>query len=80
MRTNEQIIEELASQKGYIYTGNNLHTFAEWKEKGYIPIRGQKAFIKCRLWSKGKNRRLIPSALFTREQVTRINNDSFIVV
>lgn len=80
MRTNAEIIKELASQKGFIYTGDNLYTYAEWLQKGYAVVRGQKAFIKTRLESKGKNRRLIPAALFTREQVVKINNNSLIVV
>ena len=80
MKTNAEIITALASQKNFNYTGDNLHTFPEWKEQGYIPMRGQKAFIKTRLWSKGNNKRLIPASLFTFEQVTKINNNSLVVV
>ena len=27
-----------------------LHTFAEWKSRGYIVKRGERAAMKCRIW------------------------------
>lgn len=80
MKTNAEIITALASQKNFTYTGDNLYTYAEWLQMGYAVTRGQKAFIKTRLWSKGNNKRLIPASLFTFEQVTKINNNSLVVV
>lgn len=69
---NLEIIASEALKKNFNFTGDNLHTFAEWKSKGYHIIKGQKAFIKCRTWSEGINKRLTPSVLFTDRQVLRI--------
>ena len=68
--SNLEIINHEASKKGFIYTGDNLHTFAEWKALGRSVIKGQKAFIKTRLWSLGENKRLRTAILFRRDQVT----------
>lgn len=71
--TNKEIIALEATKKGFDYTGNNLHTFVEWKDQGYTVIRGQRAYIKTRLWTQGINKRLIPNQLFRVDQVTKVN-------
>ena len=67
--SNLEIINHEASKKGFVLTGNNLHTFTEWKAQGMSVKKGQKAFISTRLWSSGENRRLVPAYLFKDTQV-----------
>ena len=73
LKSNHDIILREANQKGFNYTGDNLFTFVQWRKRGYIVVRGQKAFIKLRLWTYGDNKRLLPAQLFTREQVTKLD-------
>ena len=73
LKSNHDIILREANQKGFNYTGDNLFTFVQGQQRGYTVARGQKAFIKLRLWSYGKNRRFIPAQLFSREQVIKAN-------
>jgi hypothetical protein len=72
MNKNHEIITQAASQKNFIYNGNNLHTYGEWLQLGYVPTKGQRAFIKTRLWSTGINKRLKSVALFRDDQVVKI--------
>ena len=71
--SNLEIINQEASQKGFIYTGDNLYTYGQWLKLGYHVIRGQKAFIRARLWSTGENKRLKQSFLFTDTQVLKLS-------
>jgi len=71
-KSNHEIITLAAKQKNFPYNGNNLHTYGEWLQLGYVPTKGQRAFIKTRLWSTGINKRLKPAALFKDDQVVRI--------
>jgi len=73
LKSNHDIISQEACQKGFNYTGENLFTFEQWRQRGYAVVKGQKAFLKLRLWSYGENRRFIPAQLFSREQVTKVN-------
>ena len=73
LKSNHDIILREANQKGFIYIGDNLLTFVQWRQRGYSVVKGQKAFIKLRLWTYGENKRLLPAQLFTREQVTKLD-------
>ena len=48
--SNKEILTTESALRGFIYTGDNLKTFAEWKKAGYTVIKGQKAFISTNLW------------------------------
>lgn len=78
--TNQEIITIEAFQKGFNYTGDNLYTFVEWHEQGYSIVKGQKAFITTRLWSKGINKRLRVMYLFKHDQVIRNLDHVFHIV
>ena len=80
LRLNAEIIEHEAIKNGFNYDGNNIHTFVEWRDKGYFPVRGQKAFIKIYLWTKGENRRKTLVGLFTIEQVEKLTRMELVVV
>ena len=77
---NREIITQEALMKGFKYDDNNLDTFDGWEEKGYYPRRGQKAYIRTHLWTKGKNRRKILEYLFRYDQVEKIGRDMLISV
>jgi len=70
---NRKIIYQEAAKKGFNYTGDNLHTYSDWKYKGFVPKRRQRAFIKPHLWTRGENRRRIIVGLFRLDQVIRFN-------
>ena len=80
LRLNAGIIKREAIKNGFNYDGSNIFTFAEWKDKGYFPVRGQKAFIKIHLWTKGENRRKTLVGLFTSEQVEKLTRRELVVV
>jgi hypothetical protein len=77
---NREIIAQEAFLRGFNYTGDNLHTYEGWKQKGYMVKRGQKAFIKTHLFTNGKNRRKVLEYLFTSSQVTKVNVGQLIMV
>lgn len=52
--TNEDIIRMAKKEHG---VHEEAHTFAEWKRKGYVVRRGEKALFKVKIW------------IFTKEQV-----------
>lgn len=84
-KTNKELIQEVIELQGinFNYDGTNLKTFAEWRKCGYVVQKGQKAFIKVKLWTpikkKEKDKKgneievtkfyLKMAALFTRDQV-----------
>lgn len=78
--SNHEIITQEASKRDYYYNGSNIHTYSEWLELGYVPARGQRAFIKTRLWTKGVNRKKVLIGLFTIEQVTKVVTKDLISV
>lgn len=52
MTNLELIIEHLEENEiDFQYDGNNLLTFAQWKQKGYSVSKGQKAFTQVALWT-----------------------------
>ena len=61
-----------------------IHTFAEWKNKGYKVIKGQKAVAKFPIWIPTKKKTdnnkmeirfwLKNSAWFSKSQVEKIEN------
>lgn len=60
--TNTEIIE---NAKMLYSIEEELHTFAKWKELGYVPQKGQHAIIKERLWkSVIKHKKLLQKDLF----------------
>ena len=69
--SNLEIINQEASKKGFIYTGDNLFTFGEWHTMGYKINKGEKSFITTRLWSSGSNKRLKSVSLFRIDQVKK---------
>ena len=72
LKSNHDIILREANQKGFNYTGDNLLSYAQWIKRGYVIIRGQKAFIMVYLWNQGENRRKVLTGLFTSDQVQKI--------
>jgi len=80
LKSNHDIILREASQKGFNYTGDNLFTFIQWKSKGYMITRGQKAFIMLYLWNQGENRRKVLTGLFTSDQVQKSRCNQLVVV
>jgi len=80
LKSNYDIILREANQKGFNYTGENLLSYVQWKSKGYMIIRGQKAFIMLYLWNQGENRRKILTGLFTSEQVQKVRCNQFSMV
>jgi len=70
-KSNYDIILREASKKGFVYTGENLLSYVQWKSKGYMITRGQKAFIMVHLWNQGENRRKVLTGLFTSDQVQK---------
>jgi len=73
-KTNYEIISIIANAKGFSYNGENVHTWNEWKEKGFSVIKGEKAFIQTYLWTKGINKRFVPAILFNVNQVVKIRS------
>lgn len=80
LKSNYDIILREASQKGFNYTGDNLLSYVQWKSKGFMIKRGQKAFIMVHLWNKGENRRKVLTGLFTLDQVQKIRFNQLIMV
>jgi len=80
LKFNQEIIAQEAILKGFNYTGDNLHTFAQWRTKGCMVRKGQKAFIKTHLFTLGKNRRKVLEYLFTDKQVEKVGWKELIVV
>lgn len=87
--TNKEIIFNECLLKGYPYNGENLFTFQEWRQRGYTVKRGEKAFLKCKLWKRvtktvtcpktGKDIKengfiLANASLFTIDQVTALED------
>ena len=81
--SNSEIIQTEAILKGFQYTGYNLYTFQEWKKRGYSVKKGEKTFIKTRLWRKITNTNkktgekeskiiLVTACLFNDKQVEKI--------
>jgi len=71
--SNQEILLNEITKKGFMYTGDNLHTYPEWINLGYSVKRGQRAYIKVRIWSSGVNRRKIPGNFFTIDQVLKMS-------
>jgi len=87
MATNLEMITEVAMMAGFNFDGENLKTFQEWKRAGFSVKKGEKATFKLSLWKpftkkikdeesgeekKEQRFKLVPSALFTPEQVQPI--------
>jgi hypothetical protein len=81
--SNLEIITNESTLKNFPYDGSNLLTFGEWKKRGYVPRKGEKAFLSTKLWKKttkidkqtGKTESffcLVTSHLFTFDQVTKL--------
>lgn len=82
--SNMEIILGESIAKNYNYTGDNLFTFAAWKNKGYSVKKGEKAFITTQLWKsvtykdkktqESKSKMILTKAfLFNIDQVEKIN-------
>lgn len=77
--TNSEIIE---NAKMLYDIKEKLHTFAKWKELGYVPQKEQHAIIKERLWKSvtklnkdGKKKTsmlMTTAALFSESQVVKL--------
>jgi len=80
LKSNHDIISQEANQKGFNYTGDNLLSYVQWKSKGYMITRGQKAFIMVYLWNTGENRRKVLTGLFTSDQVQKSRYNQFSMV
>ena len=80
--TNQEILLMESNLRGFEYDGENLHTYAEWKSRGKQVKKGEKAFLKCKLWkyTKSKDKEgnelkkcyLVNASLFTDEQVEEL--------
>lgn len=81
--SNQEIISNESMLKNFPYDGSNLLTFGEWKKKGYVPRKGEKAFLSTKLWKKvskkneqtGKTESffvLVNAFLFTSAQVVKL--------
>ncbi len=81
--SNLEIIKSESTFKNFPFDGENLFTFQEWKARGYIVQKGQKAFLTTKLWKKvtkvnketGKTESyfvLVPAYLFTVQQVKKL--------
>ena len=79
-KSNHEIISIIANAKGYLYNGENIFTYAEWKERGFSIIRGEKEFARTYLWTRGINKRFVQSSIFTIDQVIRMSVKSLVVV
>jgi len=90
MATNLEMITEVAMMAGFNFDGENLKTFQEWKRAGFSVKKGEKATFKLSLWKpftkkikdeesgeekKEQRFKLVPSALFTPEQVQPIGEE-----
>ncbi|MGF9741603.1 ArdC family protein [Priestia megaterium] len=90
MATNLEMITEVAMMAGFNFDGENLKTFQEWKRAGFSVKKGEKATFKLSLWKpftkkikdeetgeekKEQRFKLVPSALFTPEQVQPISEE-----
>ena len=83
--TNSQIIETERALHGITC---EVHTFAAWKQMGYVVKKGEKAAICTQLWKKVKKKAkeegedpeekfvLVKSYLFTENQVEPIAKKS----
>jgi len=79
LKSNHDIILSEANQKGFVYTGDNLLSYAQWLKRGYAITRGQKSFMKIYLWNQGGNRKIL-TGLFTSEQVQKTRCNQLIMV
>ena len=48
--TNKELLKLACMEVGYLYDGENLFTYNEWKKRGYQVKKGEKCFLKTRLW------------------------------
>ncbi|MBS5307742.1 ArdC family protein [Clostridium sp.] len=81
--SNREIISTEAMLRGFEYTGDNLFTFQEWKNRGYSVKKGEKAFLQTSIWKrttkKDKDGKEISkmfmtkASLFTIDQVQLLN-------
>jgi hypothetical protein len=83
--SNLEIVSSESMLRNFPYNGENLFTFKEWLNRGMIVQKGEKAFIKTKLWQKTikkdketgeiKNYFVLVNAnLFTENQVKPIEN------
>ena len=83
--SNLEIVTSESMLRNFPFDGENLFTFAEWKSRGYIVQKGQKAFLTTKLWKKiikqnkqtGKTESyfvLVPAYLFTSNQVKKLES------
>ena len=83
--SNVEILKAECSEKGFLYDGNNLFTYNEWKKRGYQVKKGEKCFIKTKLWKTVPNKKeesnnkdendkcvMVTACLFTINQVELI--------
>lgn len=81
--TNIEIIQTEAILKNFTWNGKNLFTYHEWKNRGYQVQKGEKAFIKTKLWKyvtkidkktgeEKINTYMVKASLFTSDQVKEI--------
>lgn len=84
--SNFEIIGTEAMLVGYEYNGENLFTFAEWQQRGYKVIKGQKALINTTLWkpvvktnketgAEEKQYIMVKASLFSAEQVEEMSQE-----
>ena len=81
--SNREIISTEAMLRGFEYTGDNLFTFQEWKNRGYSVKKGEKTFLQTSIWKrttkKDKDGKEISkmfmtkASLFTIDQVQLLN-------
>lgn len=48
--TNKELLELACMELDFMYDGENLFTYNEWKKRGYQVKKGEKCFIKTKLW------------------------------
>ena len=81
--SNLEIITNESMLRNFPFDGENLFTFNEWKQRGYSVQKGQKAFIKTKLWKKTSKKNkdtgetetyfiLVTACLFNIQQVEKI--------
>jgi len=78
-KSNHNIILRESMLKGFVYTGGNLLSYAQWLKRGYVITRGQKSFMKIYLWNQGGNRKIL-TGLFTNSQVQKTRCIELVVV
>jgi len=50
--TNAELIAQAAKKQNFDYTGDNLFTYPEWKKRGYQVKKGEKTFLRVRIWGE----------------------------